>query len=125
MIDNYRPGEWRETTWYGLCFDDGRNNGFEFPCDENGNPDPDMPQAAWENYHYAMAHPEKFVRYNKVIERKHSWKDHAHGTCVCGNEIDLYDDYLGACECPHCGQWWNMFGQMLNPPETWADGNDW
>ena len=43
------------------------------------------------------------------------------GTCNCGHKIELYDRYLGACECPYCGQWWNLFGQELKNPEHWND----
>lgn len=39
--------------------------------------------------------------------------------------IDLWDEYLGACECPNCGRWYNIMGQELNPPSTWRDGDDW
>ena len=27
---------------------------------------------------------------------------------------------MGAFECA-CGQWYNMFGQELNPPEDWEE----
>lgn len=47
------------------------------------------------------------------------------GVCHCGHRIELYNEYLGACECPYCGQWWNIFGQELKPVEQWKDGDDW
>ena len=125
MINNYVPPEWQESIYYGLCFDDGRNNGFEFPCDENGNVPDDLNPAARKNYEWCLEHPERFDRFNKVVKRVNRYKENARGTCKCGNEIELWNEYLGGCECPHCGRWWNMFGQELNPPETWADGDDW
>ena len=125
MLTEFKPGEWVEDCWYELVFDDGHNNGFGFPCDENGNLKPDLIQAAIDNYHYAMQHPEKFVRFNKVVCHKQHHKTPASGVCACGEVIDLYDQYLGACECPSCGRWYNLFGQELNPPDTWASGDDW
>lgn len=124
MIADYRPPEWKTSVWYEVCFDDGRNNGFGFPCDENGKLLTDNP-AALKNYQYALEHPEKFVRYNKVIKREQDYKENARGRCHCGTEIELFNEYLGGCECPNCGQWYNLFGQELNPPETWRDGDDW
>jgi hypothetical protein len=28
---------------------------------------------------------------------------------------------MGANECPHCGQWYNVFGQELLPPDQWEE----
>ena len=43
------------------------------------------------------------------------------GKCECGNEVMLMDQHMGAAECPECGQWYNLFGQKLKPPEDWED----
>ena len=43
----------------------------------------------------------------------------------CGAEFYLQDEYLGACECPRCGQWFNLFGQELTDPRGWSNGSDW
>ena len=45
----------------------------------------------------------------------------ASGICNCGNRIDLTDDYYAACQCPICGQWWNLSGQELRPPHEWEE----
>ena len=124
MLNNYTPREWKESISYELTFDDGHNNGFGFPCDGQGNIPDDLNPAAVENYHYCMAHPDKFVRYNKVLPRISRYVEPAHGTCSCGREVYLWDEYLGGCSC-ECGRWYNPFGQELNPPETWPDGDDW
>lgn len=29
--------------------------------------------------------------------------------------------HLGACEWPTCGQWYNLFGQKLLPPDRWEE----
>lgn len=125
MIKSFVPSEWKESVDYALCFDDGGHNGFGFPCDENGNLLPDLQQAALDNHVWCLDHPERFKRFNYVEKRTHRYKEYAHGVCECGQPIELWDQYLGACECPACGRWYNLFGQELNPPETWSDGDDW
>ena len=112
MIKNYVPSEYKEVITYELVFDDGCNNGFGFPCDVNGKllySEKERPEA-YENLRYCLKHPEKFVRFNKVVERKYNVRDNAHGTCECGNEVELYDEYYGACQCGKCGKWYNLFG---------------
>ena len=47
------------------------------------------------------------------------------GECDCGQTVVLMDRYLGACDCPGCGQWYNLSGQELNDPSTWSAGSDW
>lgn len=125
MINHFKPGEWKTIVWYELAFDDGRNNGFGFPCTEQGDPLLSDNPAAQSNYKYCLEHPGKFVRYNKVIRHEQDYKAPARGVCKCGEEIELVNEYMGGCECPNCGQWYNLFGQELNPPETWPDGDDW
>ncbi len=43
----------------------------------------------------------------------------AVGKCKCGEEFELIDEYMGACQCPKCNQWHNLFGQELLPPDRW------
>ena len=127
MIKDFKRGEYVISVSYELTFDDGCNNGFAFPCDKDGNRiiNENTSQAAIDNYNWCMKHPEKFERFNKVIKRKWSYRENNSGICNCGNRIELYNGYLGACECPHCGQWYNIWGQELKNPETWSDGDDW
>lgn len=49
------------------------------------------------------------------------YKPPAYGTCHCGGTVELTDEYMGACECPNCGQWYNLFGQELLPPDMWEE----
>ncbi len=121
MINNYVGAERKLYTFYELCFDDGHGNGCGFPCDANGNVS-GLIDAAKRNLEYCMAHPEKFRRWNKVVAYKQWYSEPARGTCSCGEEIILTDQYYGACECPSCGKWYNLFGQELQPPERWEDG---
>ena len=117
MLKEYVPAEWKTITEYEIAFDDGANNGFAFPCDADGNLLP-MHECAMKNYKNCMAHPEKFERWNKKIRLHRRYKENAHGRCICGREVVLWDQYYGSCEC-ECGRWYNLFGQELLPPEAW------
>ena len=119
MISNYTPAEWKEDISYELVFLDIDNNGFVFPCSSDG--EPILNPAAKKNYDFCMAHPEKFVMYNEVVGYKWRYRANASGTCHCGEQIELHDEYLGACSCPRCGRWYNLFGQELEPPSRWGD----
>ena len=121
MLKNYTPITYYTITEYEIVFDDGRNNGFGFPCDEHGNLLDNLTDAAIDNYKWCLDHPEKFTRFNELIERKCRTYDNAHGTCDCGNEVELYNEYCGACQCEKCGQWYNLFGQKLLPPTMWEE----
>ena len=119
MIKDYKPAEWKNYDFYELVFDDGKYNGFASPCDENGNFE--LTDEQRENYEFAMRHSEKFKRFNQVVKCTNRYKENASGICGCENRIELYDEYLGACECPQCGQWYNLFGQRLNHPDEWEE----
>lgn len=121
MLKNYVHAQYYTEVRYEVVFDDGRYNGYGFPCDANGKLLDKINEAAVENYKYCLAHPEKFVRFNKVIEQEYRVKDNAHGICSCGNGVELYDLYYGACQCEKCGKWYNLFGQELMPPENWEE----
>lgn len=121
MLKNYVDKKYYTVTSYELVFDDGVFNGCGFPCDENGKLFDDMNDAAKENYKWCMEHPEKFVRFNKVIKHERRTYDNPHGTCDCGNEVELYNEYMGACQCDKCGKWYNLFGQELLPPTEWEE----
>lgn len=127
MIKNFVPSEWKEEEYYELLFFVDDDGGWAFPCDKDGHilEEDEMTDAAKNNYKRCLANPQDFKYYNKVRRRTHRYKENARGTCNCGEEIELYNEYMGACECPNCGQWWNLFGQELNPVETWASGEDW
>jgi hypothetical protein len=109
---------------YYIEFTDKEGAGFSFPCDSNGNiqfsDNPELSRAQRDNYDYAMSNKERFIRqYAEFVTRKYTVTDNAVGKCVCGEEVELYDQYQGACSCPKCGQWYNVFGQELIDPEYW------
>lgn len=96
-------------------------SGFSFPCDSNGKIAADsMPDAAIENYNRCLLTIEQFYP-PYVKKHKHSYVEPAIGECVCGEHIALEDDYMGACKCPVCGRWYNIFGQQLKDPKYWED----
>lgn len=95
--------------------------GFGFPCDANGNLLDGLTDCAKENYKYCMEHPEEFEVYNEIHRLERTWRNPNTGKCdCCGETIELYDQYMGACECPNCGQWYNLWGQKLLPPRGWG-----
>lgn len=112
---------------YRIDFTDADGCGFSFPCDEHGNiqfddDNPELGRAQRDNYDYAMSHKERFTaEYAKFNTRKYTVIDPAVGKCVCGEIVELYDQYQGACSCPKCGQWYNLFGQSLVDPEYWEN----
>lgn len=96
--------------------------GFSFDCDTEGNV-LESNAAQVENYKFAVAHPERFQDLGVVV----NMFEHvvpAHGTCRCGETVHLVDQFCGACECPRCGQWYNLFGQELLPPEMWEEDKE-
>lgn len=119
MLKDFVRAEYREEIERELTFDykDG-NGGFAFPCDENGKVLPLEYEAARNNLAWCMEHPEEFETYAKVVKNKRRWREPAHGKCVCGREVYLWDQYYGACSC-ECGRWYNLFGQELLDPMYW------
>ena len=106
---------------YALDFNFPDNDGgYSFDCDEDGNLLPDISIGALENYQKCID-----GTYDVVSQgiRKHinSWVENAIGLCNCGQEVELWDSYCSACECEKCGQWYNLSGQMLVPPEQWEE----
>lgn len=121
MIENYQPSHIEEYVDYDVVFDDGCGNGYWFPCDEHGVLLPDVDDCAKANYAYCMSHQDEFVRANQVITHRRRVRVPSTGTCKCGDNIELKDQYYGACMCTSCGQWYNLFGQELLPPDEWEE----
>ena len=120
MLKDYVCSDYVTHVYYQVVFDDGLGNGYGFDCDENGNLIIDNPTAI-NNYKSCLEHPEKFVRFNKVIKHQRRCRTNPHGTCDCGNEVELWDQYMGACQCEKCGKWYNLFGQELVEPKYWEE----
>lgn len=118
MLKNLVQSERKEEIHFNLEFGDSEGNGYSFPCDRAGNVFPLEYQCARDNLKYCLDHPEEFEVWNKVRREVRKYTEPAHGTCFCGREVYLWDQYYGACEC-ECGKWYNLFGQELLPPEQW------
>ena len=121
MLNNLVPSEYIEINEYSIDFNDNDGGGFTFPCDERGIILKDMPEAAQKNYKWCIENANRFVEAGVFTHHKRHYREPAHGKCKCGAEVYLVDEYMGACECPECGRWYNMFGQELNPPEMWEE----
>ena len=121
MLKDFVRAEYKTVIERALEFrygDDWADGGFSFPCDENGKVLPLENGTASANLEWCMAHPEKFKAYAEVHVNRRRVKEPAHGKCVCGREVELWDQYYGACSC-ECGRWYNLFGQELLSPEHW------
>jgi len=117
-----KPSYLEEIEEYSLVFYTEPGCGLSFPCDKDGKVDVNSLEApALKNYEYALHNPKHYpIAWNKVERIKRSYKHPATGICKCGKRIELTNQYLGACDCPYCGQWWNLFGQELNPVDEWG-----
>ena len=119
MLKNYVPAEHKTEVHFDLVFDYDDNGGYAFPCDAAGNVFPLEYECARKNLEHCLAHPEEFAVYNEVQKWTSHYTEPAHEICTCGEEVSLWDQYYGACECPKCGRWYNLFGQELVPPGQW------
>lgn len=117
MIQNYVPEQYEKTFGYCREFDDGNGNQFGIPCDENGNL-LDTSQTALDNYNQYLKNPDGFIKFNELTKYPYLVKVKAHGTCHCGNEVYLYDEFESSTtQCEKCGQWYNSFGEKILSPE--------
>ena len=122
MLNIIAERERKIETYYCREFTNNDGGGFTFPCDSEGKLEPFTNEGQRVNYEYAMSHPEKFpVEFNRIRRYECRYTENARGVCSCGEEIELYDYYQGACPCPKCGQWYNLFGQELISPEFWEE----
>lgn len=121
MLKNIIPRHPVEIEERSIDFTNEAGGGMRFDCDEDGTPK-FQGEAARFNYEYAIAHPDLYhAEYNVVKRWKRTIIEPAHGTCPCGETVYLTDEYIGACQCPRCGRWYNLYGQELIPPEYWED----
>ena len=118
MLEIIRERESKEEIYYTYEFDRGDGSGFTFPCDKNGNID--LNECNKESYDYCMQHKSEFI-WKSVLKHECNYTEPAIGKCECGEEFELINQYMGACECPGCGKWYNLFGQELINPEYWEE----
>ena len=101
--------------------------GFSFPVNEKGELLNDN-EYARENYRLCVAGQMVDKDSNPIIDegitrQSRKYRTNAEGRCRCGETVELYDQYMGACECPKCGQWYNLSGQELVPPRYWEEND--
>ena len=118
MLKNFVPARQVIHVECYIVFDDAEGNGYAFPCDMSGYLQP-MSDEAKANYEKCMASPDEFIRYNEFVKCQNTYTEAAHGTCLCGADVEIWNQYYGACQCENCGRWYNQFGQNLLPPEQW------
>lgn len=107
---------------YSKCYYGDPTGGYAFPCDKEGNIFMnDLSDAAKENLEWCETHLEKFYRPPFVHKETYSYREPALMQCSCGEQFGLVNEYYGACDCPRCGQWYNLMGQHILPPEQWED----
>ena len=107
--------------YYTLDFDrkDDPGCGFTFPCDENGNLSELNPAAAG-SYQFCIDNS-KYFHEPRIKKHQESIKHGKLIKCDCGEIFELYPYYMGACECPKCEKWYNIFGQELKNPNLWEE----
>lgn len=120
MLKNITKGAVERVCVYSLEFTDLEGNGYSFPCDEDGKLE-ELSEAAQANLKRCLEHPDQFEAFNELVERRYDYVKPATGTCSCGSEVVLVDQYYGACQCTACGRWYNLFGQELRDPEHWLE----
>lgn len=94
--------------------------GFSFDCDEQGRILP-LNSCAQKNYEMCLKNEEGKLVDDGIVTYKNVIHHRASVRCNCGNEFELYNYTCGACECDNCGQWFNLFGQEILPPNQWEE----
>lgn len=121
MLEIIKEKEIKEEVYYTYDFNREDGSGYTFPCDENGIvKEEELNPYALENYQFCLNNKEDFEWFG-VQRHKINYTEPAIGKCHCGEEFELISQYMGACECPNCGQWYNVFGQELLPPDQWNE----
>lgn len=120
MLKDIKRGGYVEHTHYMLEFLHDRDWGYSFPCDKDGNV-LDLNEGCAKSLAQCLEHPEAYPwSFNEVRKYTQRMREPDTGTCSCGQHVELVNEYMGAFQCPRCGQWYNMAGQELLPPDKWG-----
>ena len=113
-----------ENIYYTLDFNlkEDPGAGYTFPCNEKGIVEK-MNPAAEESYEYVKANLNKYFS-PKLQKHIDHYRHRPTIKCDCGEEFELNDMYYGSCDCPKCGQWYNLFGQKTLSPDEYRDHDD-
>ena len=120
MAEVIRIYEKKEVKFKVLDFEhiDGQDKGwYSFRADDNWNPafDSGYDDLQKKSYERCLANPNfvgPFKHYDTRIDEIPTLIK-----CECGKEVEVWGNYMGASECPHCGRWHNTWGQLLKDPE--------
>lgn len=95
------------------------DGGYVFSADDNYNVrfDSEHAESQKESYQMCLRNPDYSGPHMRIQTR--TYMKNAIAVCECGKEIELWDQYLAASQCPYCGLWHNLFGQTLLDPEYW------
>lgn len=105
--------------WIVFNYLDDPTSGYMFPATKEGNPDfSKMCPEAPENYHRCLT--DKTLTEPEFETETRRFTEPAVGQCVCGREVVLESDFMGAVRC-ECGKWYNAFGQELVDPKYWEE----
>ena len=100
-------------------YKDDPEAGFCFPATVHGDPDfSQMCEEMRANYEACLT--DERLTEGEFETRGWTYMEPALGICRCGREVVLDSDYQGAVRC-ECGQWYNLYGQELLPPEMWEE----
>jgi hypothetical protein len=132
MIKIIKERGYESRAWlqHNFHWEDKPDSGFTFEVNEKGECITEN-DSAQENFVLCKTGLITSGTGGKIVDggvRKvsHKYATNAVGVCVCGEQVELYNQYMRACECSNCGQWYNLSGQELMPPRYWHDdGGDW
>jgi hypothetical protein len=109
------------TVTYGMFYElkERPNSGYSFDCTKDGEllSEP-LPEVAA----HLIAEAHKYHA-PQVVEYESSYREPAHGKCVCGRTVYLERDYGHGIDCD-CGRIYNSSGQELAPRSQWDDRYD-
>ena len=116
----------KEVKSYILVYEDA-NGGYAFPCDSSGRVlwhelcspvcSPDMARKSLE---YCVSHQDRWTSKCGEVETLTSYI--CYGVCPCCGRRVYFGGDVSRAEC-YCGQWYNIFGQKILPPN--GLGGDW
>jgi hypothetical protein len=103
-------------------YKDDPEAGYCFPAVAPGVPKfASMTPEAIANYKACLT--DERLTEAEFVTHTHTYTEPAVGKCICGAEVVLDADYMGAVRC-ECGRWYNLFGQSLKDPKYWEEDYD-
>ena len=118
---SYEMNYYRKLEGSGDEYD--KNFCYSYPCNEKGVIDKEsLCKEAAETYEIVSADDGYVPVFEKIV---HRYTEPAQAKCRGGNIFTVKDMFYGCCECDACGQWYNLFGQEVIPPDEQRRCYDW